>query len=812
MKSTVSRIIALVIGLGVLIAAPSFAAPTAPTKEEVVYAHTDADGRVAQIYVVNSFRDPSGTITDYGRYSEVVNLTTTDQLVLRDDRVEIATPGGDFYYQGKFDSNDMPWRLGFEYRLDGQPISAEQLKGASGNFELRIKVRQNENVDPVYFEHYMLQIQVNLPAEYFRQIDSEGATIASAGETKVVNLTAMPGKDADLVVTAKASNAHLGQIQAVGLPFEMMIELPDASQYTADLLQLQNGIAELADGVTEFTNGVGAVDGAAAELSSGAATLSSSAAQIASGFDHLAAGRGDFDAALGQYNQGVQGFAAGLVQLGPGVGELTGGIDQLVTGSDTLASGLSGYSAGMSQFSGGVDQSAAGGQALAGGLGTLTSGLGELTQQGKYAEQNLVDSSAQILASLQGLQLALQAPLNQDEADQLNALLSGFAGALAGFEGSVSQVDFAALLTSLDSSVTSLDAAASSIETVAAELQNSEAITAELGIDVSDNPEAQALLGYLAGKGAELAGTAGQLRTVQTTLTGLSDQIATLSESLQLMSGQFEAMNGLIQRVQIAVDAISPAQIAMLQAGLSDLVTGYTDFNDGLVSYVSGVEAAYLGLAGVPGLPEQPGLLAGAQALSGGLDELSANGQELAGGAADLASGAGALHEGMLELQAGVGQFGSQSDLLVDGASELANGGWALVNGHAQLVAGESQFGSGLRQYADGMGAYSSGAAQYAQGVGELGAAAPQLAGGANQLRDETRNMDEQMAERIDDAMADFLPGDYELVSFVDAKNTGIKRVQFIYLIDAQAEPEHSVEPTPEDDRSWWQRILDIFR
>ena len=73
-----------------------------------------------------------------------------------------------------------------------------------------------------------------------------------------------------------------------------------------------------------------------------------------------------------------------------------------------------------------------------------------------------------------------------------------------------------------------------------------------------------------------------------------------------------------------------------------------------------------------------------------------------------------------------------------------------------------------------------------------------ELSGGADTLRDETSDMDQQMTERIDEAMADFLPSDFTLVSFADPRNTGIERVQFVYLVDAQTEPAPEPElPTP---------------
>src|SRR5699024_11305330 len=50
-------------------------------KEEVVYAKLDPSGQVQRLYTVNHFGGTAGrTITDYGDYTAVRNMTTTDPI------------------------------------------------------------------------------------------------------------------------------------------------------------------------------------------------------------------------------------------------------------------------------------------------------------------------------------------------------------------------------------------------------------------------------------------------------------------------------------------------------------------------------------------------------------------------------------------------------------------------------------------------------------------------------------------------------------------------------------------------------------
>lgn len=801
------RIIALALILLLWAAAPAAAEAAPPAKEEVVYAHLDSSGKVGRIYVVNAFPDADGQIVDRGGYQQVTNLTNTDPIQMNNGRISVDTEPGSFYYQGELTSTEMPWLISFSYRLDDKPLTAAELMGASGALVMDVRVRANPKVDPVFFDNYMLQISINLDTQYFSEITATNAVIAANGEQKVVNLTALPGKEADFQIEAQAENAHLGQIQIAGLPYEMFVELPDVSSYLGELVKLQDAIAQLAAGVGQFTSGVGELSTASGQLGSGANALAGGAAGIAAGFDRLAAGRGDFDAGLRQYNQGVQAFAQGLSGLSGGIEQFNSGIGQLAEGSGRLAGGTSEYAAGMGLFSAGLGEASDGSGELVAGVAELSDGLAQLTEQGKYADPSLVSGSAQILAAFEMMDTALSLPLSDEEAALLLSLLQDFSAAFDQFAATVDATDFDTLLATLRGSLARFDTTVGSIEQIATNLQDQAAITAQLGIDVTDNPEAQALLAYMAAQGAQLASDSAELRATRDALAGLDPLIVALLDSLSTLQSEFATVQGLIARMNTAIQSITPDQIGELTDGLKLLSSNYRTFHAGLVAYVDGVEQAYLGVSG------DPGVLSGVQELSDGLATLDANGEQLATGATELASGAGQLHQGILDLQTGVGQFGEQAGQIVAGADLLANGGNGIVSGHQQLMNGDAQFGQGLHDYASGMADYRDGVWQFSQGLGQLNTGGAELSAGADELRAGTATMDQQMSSMIDDAMADYLPRDYDLVSFTSPHNSGIKLVQFVYLVDAQT------EPAPVDDgadqaptKSWWQRILDIFR
>ena len=815
-------------------------ADTAPVKEEVVYAHLAADGTVERILVVNAFPDAPAQFVDHGRYRTVSNLSTTDALDVGADGVTVETAGEEFYYQGELISTDAPWSLDLEYVLDGRKVTAEELRGQSGDLEIRGSVRPNPAVDPVYFENYMLQVSITLDSEYFSRVTGSDATIASQGSAKLVTVTAMPGEDTDFTVSAVARNAHLGQIQAAGLPFSMAVDLPDPGAYTADLVQLKNAIADLAAGVRDYTDGVQQVADASGGLAGGADELAAGARQVSAGFDQLAAGRGQFDAGLREYTGGVRQFADGLGQLDTGIGAFAAGVGHLADGSAALSSGLREYAEGMDGFSEGLDRTAGGSTALVAGLTELAGGLAELTVQGKYADDSLVGGSAQIRTALTALAAGVAGPVTDEDASALRALLAELTTSLDALDASVAAVDPAELRATATRATDRLTAAGERLSGLARSLQDRDAIVAELGITVTDNPEAQALLDHLAAEGARLADETTELDAIAATWAALD---------LDGLTAALDAVGPRVEAVRSATAALDAALAAPrggndLASLVGTLNTQYEAFHGGLVAYVDGVEGASVGLAGEPGClapdpadpqaapvpvpcnPElaeryphlvtgTPGALAGAHQLRDGLVGLAGAGSDLASGASDLARGGEQLHAGVLELEAGTDVFAAQAGQVGAGASRLADGGDALVRGHGDLMGGDAQFAGGLGTLASGLTAFGDGTGQLVGGLATLGRAGQDLSWGADTLREETRYMDQEMEEQMDEAMADFLPRDFTLTSFTSDRNTGIERVQFVYLVDAQVEQEPETAPVEEEEaapRSWWERILDIFR
>jgi putative membrane protein len=729
------RYISLVLIVLMLLPSAALAQPkiSLPQKEEVVYGKMTPSGMVEEVFIVNAFLKQGKELFDYGNYSEVLNLTDTGVLRQGFTEVYIQTDAKDFFYQGKVRNNLMPWLVTFSYELDGVPVSPEALKGQSGQLKIHVKVRKNEEVDPVFFDNYMLQISMNLDQKYFSGIESEGATIASAGETKVVNLMSLPGKETDFVVKTRASNAHLGQIQVVGLPFELFMELPDIDQYTDDLVKLQDAIAMIASGVSEYVGGVGQLSDAAGQLEMGVGELYSNIGVIKKGMEELHEGRKQFDEGLKDYSTGMQIFKAGMDELIGGIGFFASSIDTLREGSKGLADGLA-----------------------------------TLSEKG----DELVGGSEMILAGFEAMDALLSLPISQADMAMLLGILQSFSAAFDRFISELSPEELEELRENIYFLATRLEESIIQIEAIADALDAS-LLLPELDTGSFSNTKLEAAVAFIKHVQEErqkLIAQTVELRKIHGALAALDTPLTALIEACEKMASQYDQIKAMISRINDAIQKITPEEIEEYADNLRLFSASYRQFHEGLELYIDGVKQVSVGM--------------------NRLDQ-----------------------EGIAKLQEGAKKFSDESSQITSGVNDLAEGSQTLSSSHGQLLEGDQALIDGIGQYADGVGQLSGGLRGFAQGVKELAGGGEQLKSGASTLRNETSNMDEQMKAKIEEAMGDYVPGEYTLQSFADARNTGIQKVQFIYLSEAQTEEEVAEsEGEEEPPKSLWDKFLDLFR
>lgn len=494
---------------------------TLRSKDEVVYATLTPTGALEGVYVVNILDvSQAGTVTDYGSYSALRNLTDLSEIDQEGGKLTISAPQGKFYYQGNQPEAALPWNLSVAYLLDGKETAPEALVGKSGRLEIRIKTSQNAQVDPVFYENYMLQISLTLDSATCTNLEAPNATLANAGQNQQVTFTVLPGADADLTVSCDTTQAALNGIDVAAVPFQMSFDLPDTTSMTGQLTQLADAIRQLDEGADGLQDGV-------SQLSSGLRTLQSGSSQYLAGTEEV--GRGSqqlltssqaIQQALEQLASGVGGGSgefslSALTQLPAALTQMAQALGQTSDGLETLRTGYSAAFSALDQAMGaipdqpltqqeleqvlrdtqnptvqklveayGAAQTAKGTytqvrEAFAAVEGALTQTRGAVDQ----IAQSLEDTAAQLTA-------ALQSSGSADAVAQLSAGLQALSQNYAQFhEGLAAYTQGVAQLSSqygeLHSGVTGLSQGAAQLEDGAEQLASG---TGELAGETADLP------------------------------------------------------------------------------------------------------------------------------------------------------------------------------------------------------------------------------------------------------------------------------------------------------------------------------------
>lgn len=259
-------------------------------KSEVVYGMLNADGSLRDTYVVNRFMAQTPcTAEDFGAYSSVLNMSTTQELVCENDRVVFDMGVEPFFYQGTLEAAQLPWNIRIAYALDGREISPDTLAGSTGHLDITVNTSANPLSNRAFYDSFVLQITFTLDGARCTDIKAEGATLAASGENQTVAFTVLPGHDGSFKLSADVEDFEMPSAQIAALAYSSVIEMPDTDELESGLTsladaisQLNQGTSELASGAAQLSSGADALSGGAKEYGDGLAQLASSSTQIVS--------------------------------------------------------------------------------------------------------------------------------------------------------------------------------------------------------------------------------------------------------------------------------------------------------------------------------------------------------------------------------------------------------------------------------------------------------------------------------------------------------------------------------------------------
>lgn len=626
-KKNYARILALLLTACLLltqIAVPAKAAAKNTEKEEVVYVNLNHDGSVQETLVVNIFDlDSAGTITDYGDYTNIEVLNTTDEADYSGTTVTIETASdGKLYYEGTMaEDTEIPWLITIEYDMDGASYSADEIAGMSGELTLHIVIEENPNCDGSFYDDYALQMTVTLDTNHASNITADGATMANVGSDKQLSYTILAGNGGDFTITADVEEFEMDAISINGIKLSLDIEVDDEElmEQITDLVEaietLDDGAAELTDGTSELTEAVeGDLSEGTAELTDGAKDLEDGASTLTDGTSEVADGAAE--------------LADGASELESGIAELSSGISQIQDALNTLNSQSSSLTSGSSQVLSALTQI----QTALNGVSLSTEDLTELTS-----------ASSQISSGI-------------------DSLTSGIAALQANVSYSAYKAQMAQAGLDLDSLAVGNDTAIATLQQMLAALDpTTEDYAATYAMYTQ-------LITLLTGSNANITGIQTYLDTVSESLNA----VYAGALSLQSSYGEFDAAIGEV----VSSLTYLAANMTTLADAVNALVASYVSLDDGIEDYtdaVAQIVAGYETLAA-----GTTTLVNGSSSLSSGADTLYSGTQELLEGVIELYEGTGTLRDGTGELDDGVAE-------LLEGILELSDGMTELSDGTTEL-------------------------------------------------------------------------------------------------------------------------------
>ena len=269
---------------------PVFAA----SKSETVYSNLDSNGKEYKTIVSTQLtnEDKSDEITDISNLLNIENTNGDETFKKEGNQIVWDSNGNNIYYKGESDKQ-LPVECKITYELNGEEISAEELKGKSGNVKIKINYTNNEKhivsingKQVTMYTPFIIVAGTKIDNAKNKNIQITNGKIVDNGESTLAVGIAMPGMQEnigiskskidipeEIEISMETEDFEMGNIIAVvavkGIDedltsdlnsmYSQINELANASnEILAGANQLKEGTSELVSGVDQLKDGTGA--------------------------------------------------------------------------------------------------------------------------------------------------------------------------------------------------------------------------------------------------------------------------------------------------------------------------------------------------------------------------------------------------------------------------------------------------------------------------------------------------------------------------------------------------------------------------
>jgi putative membrane protein len=301
-----------------------------PTYDEAYYATLDYYGNLTNGSVVKSYTMNGATsLTDYGTYDEVVNLTDSTEPSTADGKTTFTFDKSPehFYFEGNTAEpfNAMPWTLSVTYDLNGVPAKAEDLAGATGVVAIHINAVPNAAASDYAKNNYTLEAMAAFNQDDILSLTAEGGQAQLLGNLRVVMFAVMPGEEQHFTISVGANDFSFD-----GLTFLLA---------PATLSQL-NDIKELKDKESEIEDSYDKLNSSIDTLLDSLTNMSGSLNSAAEGLDELNDARSDVSSGKDGVISSADAALSDLDGLNDSLGKVSGHLDTAAEAADAVTKSL----------------------------------------------------------------------------------------------------------------------------------------------------------------------------------------------------------------------------------------------------------------------------------------------------------------------------------------------------------------------------------------------------------------------------------------------------------------------------------------
>lgn len=267
------------------------------THDETYYATLDYYGGALDSSVVKSYKTcGNDTITDYGTYDQVINLTDDLEPAVGDGTVTFqlgADAPSRFYFEGKTTKplDEFPWKLSLSYALNGVPTKAEDLAGKNGLVEITLDAVPNPNASEYSRDNLVLTAMSTFNGDDVLSLEAQGAQVQLVGNLYCVLFMVMPGEEQHFTIRVGSDDFSYDGMVLLAVPatlsqLDQVADLRDAKEKAEDSYDaIQDSLDVVLNSLDGMSGSLNATANGLDQLNRARGTISSGKNQVYDSLD-----------------------------------------------------------------------------------------------------------------------------------------------------------------------------------------------------------------------------------------------------------------------------------------------------------------------------------------------------------------------------------------------------------------------------------------------------------------------------------------------------------------------------------------------